>query len=493
MPQNFLECDREQVFLMPPDPRDWLGEGHLAWFVLASVEETDLDAFYGSYRQDGWGRAAFEPGMMVALLLYAYARGERSSRGIERRCVEDVAYRVIVAQQTPDHATIARFLVRHEAALAELFSEVLGLCREAGLVKVGLIAIDGTKAHANASHHSNLDYEQLAREILKEAGALDAAEDELYGEERGDELPEHLRTREGRRAALREAKAKLARERAGREDAKVKVADAESQGVKLVLDPEVIVARMHWRQGWVREARHQLDEHRRVAAHPIPRSRSERLLECERRLQENLRIEREANEAYEHHRATAVTTDGRRFGARPNPYVAPEMPPGKINVTDIDSRNVKTPRSYTQGYNVQAVVNKHQIVVAAEVTLSSPDFGQLEPMIKATKRELQAIGVTETPGVAVADSGYWHEEQIDNVVGNGTQVLIPPDAGKRDTPRRGWDGGRYAFMRTVLAGELGGGLYRKRKAMVEPVFAQTKHNRRINQFQRRGRSAARGG
>jgi hypothetical protein len=212
---------------------------------------------------------------------------------------------------------------------------------------------------------------------------------------------------------------------------------------------------------------------------------------AEQRLRENLRVEREANDAYEHHRATALTTDGRRFGARPNPYVAPEVPPGKINVTDLDSRNVKTPRSYTQGYNVQAVVNEHQIVLAAEITLSSPDFGQLEPMVSATRCELQQIGVSDTPGVAVADSGYWHENQIDNVVSNGTQVLIPPDAGKRNTPRRGWDGGRYAFMRSVLAGELGGGLYRRRKAMVEPVFAQTKHNRRINQFQRRGRSAAR--
>jgi transposase len=489
MPQNFLECDREQAFLMPPDPRDWLPEGHLAWFVLESVEEMDLSTFYGSYRQDGWGRAAFEPAMMVALLMYAYAQGERSSRGIERRCVEDVAYRVIACQQTPDHATIARFRVRHEAALADLFSEVLGLCRESGLVKVGLIAIDGTKVHANASHHSNLDYEQLAREILKEAGEVDASEDELYGQARGDELPEHLRTREGRRAALREAKQKLARERAEGQDAKVKAADA--QRVELVLDPEVILARMQGREGWLREARHQLDEHRRLAAQPIPRSRAERLLEAEQRLQENLRVEREANDAYEHHRATAVMRDGRRFGARPNPYVAPEVPPGKINVTDLDSRNVKTPRSYTQGYNVQAVVNEHQIVLAAEVTLSSPDFGHLEPMIKATRSELGQIGVSDTPGVAVADSGYWHEDQIDQVVNMGTQVLIPPDAGKRNTPRRGWDGGRYAFMRSVLAGELGGGLYRRRKAIVEPVFAQTKHNRRINQFQRRGRSAAR--
>ena len=484
MPQNFIECDREQPFLMPPDPRDWLPEGHLAWFVLESVEQLDLSGFYASYRQDGWGRAAFEPKVMLSLLLYAYARGERSSRGIERKCVEDVAFRVIAAHQVPDHATIARFRVRHEQSLAGLFTEVLSLCNEAGLVKVGLIAIDGTKLHANASHHSNLDYEQLAREILKEAAAVDAAEDELYGDARGDELPERLRTAEGRRAALKEAKRKLESERAAK-------TEAGSAAVKIVLDPEVIVARAHGRKGWLREARHQLDEHRRVQAEPIPRSRSERLLEAERRLQEDLAVEREANEAYEHHHATAVRSDGRRFGARASSYVAPETPAGKINTTDLDSRNVKTPRSYTQGYNVQAVVNEQQIVIAAEVTQSSPDFGHLQPMIEATNKELDAIGVTETPKVAVADSGYWHEQQIDTVIGAGTEVLIPPDGGKRGTPRRGWQGGRYAWMRNVLETDYGAGLYRKRKVMVEPVFAQTKHNRRITSFQRRGRSAAR--
>jgi transposase len=490
---NFLACDREQPFLMPPDPRDWLPEDHLAWFVLASVDEMDLAAFYGSYRMDGWGRAAFEPSMMVSLLIYAYARGERSSRGIERKCVEDVAYRVIAAQQKPDHATIARFRARHEDALAELFSSVLGLCKQAGLVKVGVIAIDGTKIHANASHHSNLDYEQLAKEILKEASEIDAAEDELYGEARGDELPEHLRTREGRRAALTEAKQKLEAERTEKESAKSKAAaEPVAPVVKIELDAEVIVARTQGRDGWLREARHQLDEHRRREAKPIPRSRPERLLEAERRLQQDLAVERTANEAYEHYRAHGRDKQGRRLGHPPKPFKPPETPAGKINTTDLDSRNVKTPRSYTQGYNAQAVVNDEQIVVAAEVTASSPDFGHLEPMVKATKRELEAIGVTETPGIAVADSGYWNEEQMDNVISNEhVQVLIPPDAGKRDTPRPGWDGGRYASMREALATDYGGGLYRRRKAMVEPVFAQTKHNRRINQFQRRGRSAAR--
>jgi transposase len=493
MAMNFLACDREQPFLMPPDPRDWLPEDHLAWFVLASVEEMDLSAFLAAYRRDGWGRAAFEPSMMVSLLLYAYARGERSSRGIERKCVEDVAYRVIAAQQKPDHATIARFRARHEDALAELFSSVLSLCKQAGLVKVGVIAIDGTKVHANASHHSNLDYEQLAKEILREASEIDAAEDELYGDARGDELPEHLQTREGRRAALKEAKQKLERERAENDSAKTEAAAvAEAPGVKIELDSEVIVARREGRDGWLREARRQLDEHRRREAKPIARSRAERLLQAERRLQQDLAVERHANEAYEHYRAHGRDTQGRRLSRPPRPYEPPETPAGMINTTDPDSRNVKTPRSYTQGYNAQAVVNEEQIVLAAEVTTSSPDFGHLEPMVKATKRELQAIGVTETPEVTLADSGYWNEEQMDNVVANEhVQVLIPPDAGKRDTPRPGWDGGRYTSMREVLQSDYGGGLYRRRKTMVEPVFAQTKHNRRIDSFRRRGRSAAR--
>ena len=261
--------------------------------------------------------------------------------------------------------------------------------------------------------------------------------------------------------------------------------------MKIELDSERIVARQVGREAWLREARHQLDEHRRREAQPIPRSRAERLLEAERRMTQNLEVERAANEAYEHYRAHGRDTQGRRLGRPANPYEPPETPAGKINTTDLDSRNVKTPRSYTQGYNTQAVVNEEQIVLAAEVTASSPDFGHLEPMVKATKRELQAIGVTETPGVALADSGYWNEQQMDNVISNEhVQVLIPPDAGKRNTPRPGWDGGRYTSMRKTLQTDHGGGLYRRRKAMVEPVFAQTKHNRRINQFLRRGDAAA---
>src|SRR3954464_4433104 len=151
--------------------------------------------------------------MMVALLLYAYARGNRSARGIERACVEDVAFRVVAGNLVPDHSTVAEFRRRHERALGEVFSGVLGLCSRAGLVSVGVVAIDGTKMSANAAINSNRDFGQIAREILEEAAEIDRREDELYGTERGDELPEHLRTREGRRKALREAKERLDRER----------------------------------------------------------------------------------------------------------------------------------------------------------------------------------------------------------------------------------------------------------------------------------------
>jgi transposase len=177
MGQRFVACDREQSFLMPPDVREWLPPRHLAWFVIDAVAEMDLEVFYGAYRVDGRSRPPYDPAMMVALLLYAYARGIRSSRVIERACEEGVAFRVLAAQQRPDHATLARFVERHQEAICGLFGEVLTLCARSGLVKVGVIAVDGTKVHANASRDENVDYEQLAREIVEEAKEVDAAEE----------------------------------------------------------------------------------------------------------------------------------------------------------------------------------------------------------------------------------------------------------------------------------------------------------------------------
>src|SRR5215203_3475545 len=209
--------------------------------------------------------------MMVAVLLYAYARGTRSSRVIERACEEDVAFRVLAAQQRPDHATIARFVERHQDAIAGLFGEVLALCAKQGLASVGVIAVDGTKLAGNASRNANLDYEQLAREILEEAQAVDAAEDELYGDARGDELPPEFQTAQGRR-------------------------------------------------GWLREAKQRLETERAANPVPVPRSRPKRLKKAKRRLEEELFTEARANQAYEAYRARGRMKNGRRFGGPPTPY-----------------------------------------------------------------------------------------------------------------------------------------------------------------------------
>ena len=442
MGQRFVACDREQPFLIPPDVREWLPPRHLAWFVIDAVAEMDLDGFYAAYRVDGRSRPAYDPAMMVALLLYAYARGIRSSRVIERACDEDVAFRVLAAQQQPDHATIARFVERHEHAIAGLFGEVLTLCARSGLAKVGVIAVDGTKVAANASRNENRDYEQLAREILEEVKAVDAAEDELYGDARGDELPPEFATAQGRR-------------------------------------------------GWLREAKQRLEAERAANPQPVPRSRPKRLKEAKRRLDEELWTEVRANRAYEDYRARGRMKDGRRFGRPPDPYRPPDTPEGRVNVTDPDSRVVKGLRGWMQGYDGQAVVNEQQVILAAEVETVGADFGHLEPMLDAAQSELAAAGVTDTPEVLLADAGYWHGEQMERIVDRGIQVLIPPDTSRRRTTRRNWDGGHYDFMRRVLATDRGGGLYRRRQPMVEPVFAQMKFNRGLDRFRRRGRGAVR--
>jgi transposase len=186
MGYHFLPCEREQLYLLPPALQDWLPEGDLTWFLLDAVAQMNLTAMKQTYRADGWGQAAYEPTMMVALLLYAYCLGERSSRRIERLCQRDVAFRVITANQGPDHTTIARFRQTHETELAKLFTQVLRLCAEAGLVKVGIVVLDGTKIKANAALASNRTVETIAAEVsrmLTEAQATDAAEDRQYGAE----------------------------------------------------------------------------------------------------------------------------------------------------------------------------------------------------------------------------------------------------------------------------------------------------------------------
>jgi transposase len=437
MAQNFLPCERDQPLLLPPDLRDWLPEDHLAWFVIASVEALDLSAFYAAYRSDGHGRSAHDPQMMVALLLYAYATGERSSRQIERRLREDVAYRVIAADRVPDHATVARFRARHTDALAALFTQVLGLCVEAGIASAAVVAVDGTKVAADASGHRNRGHEEIAREILAEAGRIDAAEDELHGGRRGDELPEGLATHGGRRE-------------------------------------------------WIREALRRQKEEREADPEPVPRDRAERLKLCRRRLEHEHRTVVAAHRAHEEARRAAP-----RHGRPPRPATPPAAPEGRVNTTDPDSRKMRSPHGFLQGYNAQALTNGHQVVIAAEVLTEANDSRALAPMLGLATTELERAGSAERPGVVLADAGYRSADQVDRVRGGGSIPLVPPDGHSRGAPDPDGGAGPDGFMRRVLRSPTGAELYRRRKWMIEPVFADIKVNRRAGRFRRRGLAAVR--
>jgi Transposase DDE domain len=325
-------------------------------------------------------------------------------------------------------------------------------------------------------------------EILEEAERTDREEDERFGEARGDELPEQLRTREGRRAALAAARERMQAECEARQAAGEQiVADVE-----LELVPERFVTRPEGRRAWLREGRRALEVKREREARAVARGRAQRLGEVKRRFDEELAFTHAANRCYEQHRATGRMRNGRRFGAPPHPYLPPLAPEGKINTTDPDSGvMIQQGQPPMQGYNAQAAVTTGQVIVAAEVTTTAPDFGQLEPVVRAALHDLRQAGVTMTPTTVLADAGYWHKEQIERIVSDGMQVLVPPDSGLRMGARPGWDGGFYAFMRRVLSSEHGHALYAKRKHSIEPVFGQIKGNRRIDRFKRRGRAAVR--
>ena len=237
---------------------------------------------------------------------------------------------MLTGNRVPDHATIARFIARHETALAALFSQVLRLCDRAGLVESEIVSIDGTKFHANASRDANVDYDQLAREVIADTIKTDEAEDELYGDARGDELPEELQTRAGRRAWLERELA------ADRDDDD----GDESSAEEGAFDQDRIVARQG-RHGWLLDAKRQLDQERWRDAGPVARSRAMRVREAAARLQDELDAERRGNRAYEQYRSQGRMKDGRRFGGPPKPYVAPDSPPGEVNTTDPDSRVMK--------------------------------------------------------------------------------------------------------------------------------------------------------
>ena len=216
------------------------------------------------------------------------------------------------------------------------------------------------------------------------------------------------------------------------------------------------------------------------------------MLLAARRLEDERDAKLAGNRAYEEYRATGRDTQGRRLSKQPHAWTAPDVPEGVVSVSDPDNQRMKANLGYVQGYNAQAVVDEGQIVIAAEITNDPADFSQLDPMITTAVGELERAGVTERPQVALADAQYWNEQHFDEVIANKhIQVLIPPDSGGATSPRRGWIGGRYSWMRAVLDSPHGKELYRKRIQMIEPVFAHPKHNRLINRFHRKGRVAVR--
>ncbi len=432
MAYNLIECNREQMYLMPVSLRDWLPEGHLAWFVLDAVAAIDLSKFYLKYRTDGWGRAAYDPEMMVSLLLYAYCLGVRSSRQIERGCEVDVAFRVISGNLKPDYSTICRFRSENERELGVLFTEVLRLCAESGLVKAGVVALDGTKVKANASLSANRTQEHIEQEVRKmlaEAREKDEEEDRLFGRDsRGDEVPEELKDRRSRLARLQECRERLVRE---------KEEKAQRQAERMEK----------------REAEEEAMGHKKRGRKP---------------------------------KEVAKVVEG--------------AAKAKANVTEPDSRIMKTRTGYIQGYNAQAAVNRGQIILAADVTQEANDVHQLHPMTGEAQQELKAAGVEYEIEIELADAGYWSEGNLAELSPTDPEFLIATtkDWKQRKAMReQGAPRGRIPEhisprerMERKLLTKRGKSLYKLRSQMIEPVFGQIK-TRGCGTFMRRGLEAVR--
>lgn len=427
MSRRFRTCDLNQQYLLPPSLNEWLPEGHLARFIGEVANELDLTAICGRYeRRDGRGAVGYHPVLLTRVLLYAYAVGITSSRRIEKATYDDVPIRYLASDQHPDHDTIAAFRQQHLQELAALFAQALDMCRRAGLVKLGNVAIDGTKLQASASRDRSFRHERLTEQeqrlkvlveqMLAQAEQTDREEDELYGKgRRGDELPPELADAKTRLERIRAAKKELEREAAE------KLAEAE------------------------RERASQKAEKRRVS-----RQEAERLKK-------------------------------RMYRARKNAA----LPSRQYNFTDPESRVMLDSGSgaLVQGYNAQAAVDAAaQVIVAADITQDEGDCNQLVPMCTKMQQELG-----ELPAVITADAGYWNTVEIETVSRQGMEVLVAPEAmHKWAKPRDRTVSEAARVMREKLSSPAGKAKYLVRRCTVEAVFGQIKSARRLDRFSFRG-------
>lgn len=486
MAKGFRPVDRDQRFLLPPDMREWLPADHLVWFVLDAVEGLDLAGFRARYKLGRAGRAAFDPKMMLTLLIYAYAVGQRSSRQIERLCDVDVAFRLICAQDAPDHATIARFRAGHEQSLGDLFTEILALCARAGMGRLGTVALDGTKIAADAALSANRSESRLremAADILAEAGEVDADEDELFGTTRGDELAEELSDPAGRAARIKAILAEIAAERRARAEASQRAGTAQSRVHAAEQNLQTTAERLTAQAA----ARAEAEAATAAAGGTIPGTRPVPV-------EQHCRF-RDAAQRLDRAKAAAVA-------ARQPP---PPPPPGsaketKRNLTDPDSRIMKTRKGWEQAYNGQLVVSSDYLILAAVLTNDPADVTLYQPMIAATAATIAEIntitGRDWQIGCVLADAGY---ASNDNLTAEGPERLIALGA-RRDLdkaanlePAHGdppQDTDARQRMSHRLRTPEGAALYRQRAATVEPVNAHLKDRRALRRFSRRGLPAA---
>jgi transposase len=435
MSWRFRSCDLNQPFLLAPALQDWLPPTHVAPFIAVAVDELDLTEIFAAYeRQDGRGRLAYHPAMLVRVLVYAYAKGITSSRRIEQAIQDDIGFRYLAANQWPDHDTIASFRKRHLAALGGLFVQVLRLCQKAGLVKLGNVCIDGTKILANASGAQSMSFQQLTERerhwqetvarLLAEAQRVDEEEDAQFGAESGHGLPAELADAERQRERIRRAKQELLEEAAKNLEA----AKAEEQRVK---------------------------DERPTRDAPA----QERELHRQKRERSKKRLRR-----------------ARKNAAQPG---------RSYNLVDPDSRLMHDNGHHriVQSYNAQVAVDAHaQVIVAAEVTQEVLDRGQLLPMVASVQANVESL-----PAVVTADAGYWNSVDLQDPALSGLQVLVPPDGREwEELPRNAPRDTTALAMRERLKSAAGRALFRVRKTVVEPVLGQIKQARGIRRFWLRG-------